>query len=201
MENYKTLLPQSWQTHGQARIPLYVRDDINLKVKPLARENTDLPSVSWEIGVGREKKTRINFFYSIWTSRVSGLGDNDSQVWRLKRQINHWKTLHAGGRDTIILGDANLCALKWEEEDFQYKELALQDQESLKDFKLPNAKRTLKSGINSRRRNISNLYRPLHTNVPEKIKSVQVMSAGNSDHLGIVIKKFTKFPVYFFSYF
>ena len=34
-----------------------------------------------------------------------------------------------------------------------------------------------------------------YTNVPGKIKSVQVMSAGNSDHLGIVIKKFTKFPV------
>ncbi len=34
-----------------------------------------------------------------------------------------------------------------------------------------------------------------YTNIPEKIKSVQVMSAGNSDHLGIVIKKFTKFPV------
>ena len=33
VENYKTLLPRSWQAHGQARILLYVRDDINLKVK------------------------------------------------------------------------------------------------------------------------------------------------------------------------
>ena len=55
VENYKTLLPQSWQVHGQARILLYVRDDINLKVKPLARENTYLPSVPCEIGVGRDK--------------------------------------------------------------------------------------------------------------------------------------------------
>ena len=99
VENYKTLLPQSWQVHGQARVLLYVRDDINLKVKPLARENTYLPSLSCEIGVGKEKKTRINMK---WTSGVSGLGDNDSQAERLKRQINHWKTLHAGGRDTII---------------------------------------------------------------------------------------------------
>ena len=63
------------------------------------------------------------------TSGVSGLGDNGSQVERLKREISHWKTLHARGRDSIILGDANLCYLKWDEEDFQYKELALQVQE------------------------------------------------------------------------
>ena len=83
----------AWQHHGQARVLLYVRDDINLKVRPLTRENADLPSVSCEIGVGREKKTRVNFFYREWTSGVSGLGDNSSQVERLKRQISHWKTL------------------------------------------------------------------------------------------------------------
>ena len=34
-----------------------------------------------------------------------------------------------------------------------------------------------------------------YTNVPEKIKSIQVVGAVNSDHLGVVIKKFTKFTV------
>ena len=37
VENYRIVLPQSWQAHGQARILLYVREDLNLKVKPLAR--------------------------------------------------------------------------------------------------------------------------------------------------------------------
>ena len=111
-----------------------MRDEISLKVKPLARENTDLPSVSCAIGVGREKKTRVNFFYREWTAGVSGLRNNGSQGERLKRHINHWKTLHAGGRDTIILGDANMCALKWEEEDFHHKELALQVQEYLLEY-------------------------------------------------------------------
>ena len=62
VENYKIILPQSRQAHGQARVLLYIRENINLKVKPLARENTDLPSVSCEIGVGKDKKTRVNFF-------------------------------------------------------------------------------------------------------------------------------------------
>ena len=40
------------QHHGQVRVIFYVRDDVNLKVKPLARGDKDLPSVSFEIGVG-----------------------------------------------------------------------------------------------------------------------------------------------------
>ena len=59
-------------------------------MKPLARENTYLPIVSCEIGVGKEKKTRVNFFfYREWTSGVSGLDDIGSQSERLKRQVNH----------------------------------------------------------------------------------------------------------------
>ena len=196
IENYKIILPQSWQHHGQARVLLYVRDDINLKVKPLARGDTDLPSVSCEIGVGREKKTRVNFFYREWTSGVSGLGDINSQTERLKRQIEHWKTLHTGGRDTIILGDANLCALKWEDENFQHKDLALQVQEYLLEtssyqmVKEPTRVGTIAGdGISS------SCIDHCYTNVPEKIKRVQVVGVGNSDHLGVIIQKFTKFPV------
>ena len=89
-----------------------------------------------------------------------------------------------------------MCALKGEEEDVQYKELALQVQEYLLEpssyqmIKEPTrVEATAGEGISATC--IDHCY----TNVPEKIKGVQVMSAGNSDHLGIIIKKFTKFPV------
>ena len=174
IENYKIILPQSWQHHGQARVLLYVRDDINLKVKPLARGNTDLPSISCEIGVGREKKTRVNFFYREWTSGVSGLGDTNSQTERLKRQIDHWKTLHTGGRDTIVLGDANLCALKWEEESFQYKDLAFQVQEYLLETSSYQiVKEPTRLGTTAGDGMSATCIDHCYTNVPEKIKSVQ----------------------------
>jgi hypothetical protein len=51
--------------------------------------------------------TRVKIFYREWTSGVSGLGDTSSQAERLKRQINHCKSLHTGGRDKLIMGDAN----------------------------------------------------------------------------------------------
>ena len=84
-----------------------------------------------------------------------------------------------------------MCALKWEEEDFQYKELALQVNEYLLEtssyqmIKEPTRVETTAGGGIS-----ATCIDHCNTNVPEKIKS-----AGNSDHIGRVIKKFAKFPV------
>ena len=44
----------------------------------LPNQYSDLPSLSCEIGLGREKKTCVNFFYREWTGGVSGLDDSDS---------------------------------------------------------------------------------------------------------------------------
>ena len=83
-----------------------------------------------------------------------------------------------------------------EEEDFQYKELALQVQEYLLETssyqmikETTRVETTAGGGISATC--IDHCY----TNVPEKMKNVLVMSASNSDHLGILIKKFTEFPV------
>jgi hypothetical protein len=127
---------------------------------------------------------------------VSGLGDTSSQVERLERQISHWKTLHARGRDKIVSRDANLCALKWEEENFHYKELALQLQEYLLETSsYQMVKEPIRLGNTVGEGISATCIDHCYTNVPEKIKSVQVLGAGDSDHLGVVIKKFPKFPV------
>ena len=94
---------------------------------------------------------------------MSGLDDNGSQSERLKRQVSHWKTLHAGGRDTIILGDANLCALKWEEDTFQNKEQRTSSPDSgvyARDIKLSNGEGTHVAG-NHGWRNHNLIHRPL----------------------------------------
>ena len=93
-------------------------------MKNLCRRDTDLPSLSCEIGLGKERKTSVNFFYREWTSGVSGLSDINSQSERLARQIKHWKCLISNKRDTGIMGDANLCALKWGDDTYKHKDLA-----------------------------------------------------------------------------
>ena len=56
IEGYSIFLPDSWDTHHQARILVYVRDDIKVKVKSLEALNHDLPTITLEIGLGREKR-------------------------------------------------------------------------------------------------------------------------------------------------
>ena len=72
--------------------------------------NKDLQSLTLNIGLGREKKTTVNFFYREWKGGVSHENSQSSQMNRLSRQINHWRDLSNSNRDFIILGDNNLCS-------------------------------------------------------------------------------------------
>ena len=80
--------------------------------------DTDLPSITVEVGLGKEKKTLLNIFYREWTGGVSGESSQASQIDRLKQPINYWKTLHAQIRDVVCMGDANLCALVWNDNEY-----------------------------------------------------------------------------------
>ena len=91
---------------------MFVKEDVNLKIRDIGAQNSDLPPISCEIGLGREKKTIVNFVYREFMSGVSRLKDTQSQVERLSRQLKIWKVLFSGTKDVICLGDANLCALK-----------------------------------------------------------------------------------------
>ena len=64
--------------------------------------NTDLPSLTLEIGLGREKKTIIIIFYREWTGGISKLNSQASQEERLTRQVQHWKSLADGNKDVVI---------------------------------------------------------------------------------------------------
>ena len=80
--------------------------ELKVTEKDIGIQNSDLPTITFEIGLGREKKTIVNFFYGEFTSGVSGLKDTSAQTERLTRQIKHWKYLHKSNRDIICLGDA-----------------------------------------------------------------------------------------------
>ena len=50
---YNIILPQAWYNHGQARIIAYCRDNLQFKVKDLRKEDSDLQSISLELGWGK----------------------------------------------------------------------------------------------------------------------------------------------------
>ena len=191
---YKIILPQTWYVHGQARIVMYVKEDVNVTVTPLAREYSDLPTLTCVIGMGKERKTIVNFFYREWSSGVSGLVGAEAQRERLRRQIQLWRNFQNNSHDVIIMGDANLCALKWEEEGYQHRELADFILDYLGDIngsQIVTGKTHMSGGGGVE--DSSSCLDHCYTNVPEKIVSTKVVPVGNSDHLGIVVKKLTKF--------
>ena len=124
VDGYNIKLPQSWSSHNQSRIMVYVKEDIKVRWRELGAQDTDLPSISCEIGSGKESKTVVNFFYREWKSGVSGLDDTTSQVDRLNRQISYWKTLYNTGNDVVIMGDANVCSFKWNDASYAHKHVS-----------------------------------------------------------------------------
>ena len=121
---YKLILPSSWQAHGQARLLVIAREELQVKIRDQGVQNSDLPTLTCEISLARERKTVVNFFYREFTGGVSGLADMPAQVERLARQAAHWQSLCAGSKDVICLGDANLCTKRWNDENFAQMELA-----------------------------------------------------------------------------
>ena len=193
IDGYKIELPDSWEYHGQARILVYVRDDVNYTRKTMLVGN-DLPNVTLEIGVGKEKKTIVNYFYREWTGGISGENCQVSQINRLERQRDYWETLYNQNKDVICLGDANLCALSWHESNYDASKKVLANivQEHLLEVSSYQiVEQFTRSEIN--RNGISrSCLDHVYTNSPAKCEKPKVIPAGDSDHLAVIVDKFSK---------
>ena len=154
---------------------------------------SDLPIMSFHISVGTERATVVNFFYREFTGGVSGLDDTLSQNDRLRRTINHWTSLSSGNRDFVCLGDANLCAIKWNDEDYSLAEQAGMVQRFLLDSSCSQivqeyTRSEIVRGGTLSRSCIDHVY----TNNEEKLTIPEVLAVGDSDHLGVTVTKYTK---------
>ena len=56
IDGYNLELPDSWTNHGQARLIVYISQDLNYKRVAMDQADSDLPNVTIEIGLGREKR-------------------------------------------------------------------------------------------------------------------------------------------------
>ena len=186
---YSLLFPPTWEAYGQARILVYVSNDIKYKVKRLTNSHNDLPSISLEIGLGRATKTLVNYYYREWTGGVTGDSSMVGQLQRLDRHISQWKELSSQGRDFVSLGDANLCALSWNQSDFKYKNLAQNIQSFLLDdscHQLVNTYTRIQSYRDTVQRSCLD---HIVTNVPNKCDVPEVSAGGSSDHMAVLVIK------------
>ena len=146
------------------------------------------------MGLSREKKTCINFFYREFTGGISGLNDQASQLDRMTRQIEHWKSLFRGGRDVVVLGDSNLCAKQWNDQNYNMKHIS----NKVQDFLLEETCEQLVTDLT--RSEIANgvvqssCIDHCYSDSGQKISGPFVEAVGNSDHLGVRIIKYSKNP-------
>ena len=172
IDGYKLEFPQTWTNHGQARIICYVSDEIKY-TRTIFANNDHIPSITWKNG-------------------VTGEGDNNSQLAHLKQHISQWQELVDTGRNFVALGDANLCAKSWNENNFRYKELANEVQNFL-------LRETCSQIVNkfTRVQKVGETIQKscldhVTTNTPDKCSVPEVYSTANSDHLPIMVTKFSR---------
>ena len=110
----------------------------------------------------------------------------------MKQHINQWREIADSGRNFVILGDANLCALSWNDPNFTHKELAEVVNNFLLEescFQLVNkATRVQTVGGQLKKSCLDHIT----TNVPERCSIPDVFNEGSSDHLPVMVTKFSR---------
>ena len=118
VEGYSIIIPDTWHLFNQARIIVYVSDDINFKKREIPDGVNFLPNITLEVGIGRGRKSLINFFYREWTSGADGDNSFAGQIERFSKQVEYWRLLQSEDKDLVLLGDANYCALSCTDADY-----------------------------------------------------------------------------------
>ena len=194
IEGYSILLPDTWDTYNQARIIVYGRDDMKIKQRKNPDNIKDLPSITLEVGIGRERKTLVNFYYREWTSGISGDNSIGGQLDRFSRQVDYWKSIGAEDRDIILIGDANYCSQSCTSPDYPADNKAIAN--IANDFFLEDSMfqlidqftRTELRGNTVQKSCIDHIT----TDVPTKCRDTNVEVGGNSNHLCVTTTKLAK---------
>ena len=194
IDGYNIEFPSSWYTHGQARLICYVLDEIKYRRKHLNDGLEHIPSITLEVGQGKATKTTVHYYYREWTNGVTGESDNASQLVQLQQHVGQWEALVRSGRKFISLGDANVCAMHWNDPNFRNKNLSTQIQtfllrESCSQLVNKYTRVQSVSGVLQR-----SCIDHVTTNVPEKCSVPEVFTSGSSDHMPVMVTKFSREP-------
>ena len=194
IEGYTILLPDTWELYDQARLIVFARDDIKIKKRENPDFINDLPSITLEVGIGREKRTLVNFYYREWTSGVTGDNTLVGQLDRFSRQVQYWKSMQSENRDIVLIGDANYCSLSCSDPEYPAETKSIANLAS--DFFLEESMTQLIDQFTRTelRGNIvqKSCIDHITTNVPGKCKNTAVLVGGNSDHLAVTTMKLSK---------
>ena len=192
IDGYKIEFPSTWYTHGQARLICYVSEEIKYKRKHLNDDLNHIPSITLEVGLGRATKTTVHYYYREWTNGVTGESTKASQLVQLQEHVSQWDTLVRSGRNFVSLGDANICALQWNDSNYKHKDLAnVVHSFLLRESCVQLVKKYTRvqsvAGVMQR-----SCIDHVTTNIPEKCNIPEVYPSGSSDHMPVMVTKYSR---------
>jgi hypothetical protein len=117
IDGYKIEFPKTWNIHGQARLICYVSEEIKYTRKYFDQTFDHIQSITLEIGLGRATKTIVHYYYREWKNGVTGESSPASQ-------LADSGCTSTSGRSLASLGDANICSMSWNEDNFQHKNMS-----------------------------------------------------------------------------
>ena len=190
---FDIILPNSWSTHETARIILYIKNSITFKYLSSQDSISDLPVISIEARKGKGPKTIVSAHYREFMGGVSGLKTLEAQQNRLSRLLDHWAYLDSFNLDTVIIGDTNLCFSKWGTQNNPQQTLIDKVKDSQANLALQQLVNTA-----TRIQSVNNVVEKsiidhVYTNCSHMIPETDVQPVGSSDHLGLVVNKYSKF--------
>ena len=100
--------------------------------------SSNLPSIWLEYKEPNKEALLIGGFYREWNHK--GDTTEAGQVKRMEEFSTQLERISEEKKKCIVLGDANLCSLKWKEENFGHKLIAKQILEALEQFGLSEGK-------------------------------------------------------------
>ena len=194
IDGYSIEFTSTWESHVQARLICYVSDQIKYKRKKLNDGLDHIPSITLEVGLGKATTTTVHYYYREWTNGVTGESSKASQLVQLQEHVRQWNTMVRGGRNFVALGDANICALHWNDQNFKHKALA----NEVHSFLLRESCFQLVKKYTRVQNVAGELQRScldhVTTNIPEKCTVPEVFHTGSSDHLPVMVTKLSREP-------
>ena len=194
IQGYSIFLPDTWDYYSQARLVVFVREDLKVYKRQNPDYIRDLPSITLEVGHGRERKSLVNFYYREWTGGISGDSSQVAQLDRFTRQVDYWRNLKRENRDLILIGDANFCSLSCFNPEYPVNLKAISNlaydfylEETLTQL-IDKPTRTESQGSNILKSCIDHIT----TSSPRKCINSEVVAGGNSDHLAIITTKLSR---------
>ena len=123
---------------------------------------------------------------------MTGEADHACQVRHLRTHISKMERLVHEGCQVVALGDANMCALHWNDQNYRLKSLANEMQSFLLNescFQLVDKYTRVQNVAGSLQYSCLD---HVTTNIPDKCSTPEVFTSLNSDHLPLMVTKFSR---------